>query len=93
MLTSGRRRARPASSGSGLSDYSSMERAAGAEKRKKDSAAGSRFDATRVDAEDVINDLLQNADFDSPDQSAESESERQGGSLRAGMEYEGREGD
>ncbi|XP_043247196.1 protein FAM102A-like [Amphibalanus amphitrite] len=65
---------RTASSGSGLSDYNSMERAAagGGEKRKKDSASGSRFDATRVDAEDVINDLLQHADFDNPDESAET---------------------
>ena len=76
---------RTTSSGSGLSDYNSMERAAasGAEKRKKDSASGSRFDATRVDAEDVINDLLQNADFDNPDESAESES-RQGRRRRGG---------
>ena len=61
------RLARNASSGSAFSDYNSMERPAASERRKKETAAGSssgsRFDATRVDPEDVINDLLQNTDL------------------------------
>ncbi|XP_037083654.1 protein FAM102B-like [Pollicipes pollicipes] len=64
---------RTTSSGSGLSDYNSMERAAAGDKRKKEASACSRFDATRVDPEDVINDLLQNAELSTdPDESAET---------------------
>ena len=40
-----------------------MERPPASERRKKEAAAGCRFDATRVDPEDVINDLLQNTDL------------------------------
>ncbi|XP_037080264.1 protein FAM102A-like [Pollicipes pollicipes] len=54
---------RTASSGSAFSDYSSMERPPTSERRKKEVPASSRFDATRVDPEDVINDLLQNTDL------------------------------
>lgn len=63
---------RNASSGSAFSDYNSMERPPASERRKKEAAAGSRFDATRVDAEDVINDLLQNTDLNSDHTEASS---------------------
>jgi len=48
---------RTASNGSGLSDYSSMERPPASERHRREV---SRLDATRVSPEDVINDMLQN---------------------------------
>ncbi|KAF0296501.1 Protein FAM102B [Amphibalanus amphitrite] len=63
---------RNASSGSAFSDYNSMERPATSERRKKEAAASCRFDATRVNPEDVINDLLQNTDLNSDHAEASS---------------------